>query len=265
MLGRARVNAVWGDAPSADEIRKLDHERLLQNPILLEPGTQDDLAMADALLQQRSPRDVAAAFVKLYRAQLPAPEDLEDDVAPRELKPREPREPRQRDNVPPREKQQTHKPRDDARHDHSPREQSAAASRGQGGMTDGVWFRLNVGRERNADPKWLLPEICRQGEVTKKDVGAIRVFDTETLFQVDPKVVERFSQLVSERKKGGVRIMPARDQSGESFPKAAVQSGDKPSHPEGPYKSERPDFKKRKFGQKKSGKRPFKDHKPSRT
>ena len=35
---------------------------------------------------------------------------------------------------------------------------------------DGEWrlFRLNVGRERNADPKWLLPEICRQGEVTRR-------------------------------------------------------------------------------------------------
>ena len=53
MLGRARVNAVWGNAPSADEIRKLDQERLLQNPMLLEPGTRDDLAMADALLQQQ--------------------------------------------------------------------------------------------------------------------------------------------------------------------------------------------------------------------
>ena len=68
MLGRARIQAVWGNAPSADEIRKLDHQRLLQNPILLEPGSEDDLAMADALLQQRSPRDVAAAFVKLARA-----------------------------------------------------------------------------------------------------------------------------------------------------------------------------------------------------
>ena len=40
MLGRARVNAVWGDAPSAEDIRKLDQERLLQNPILAEPGTR---------------------------------------------------------------------------------------------------------------------------------------------------------------------------------------------------------------------------------
>ena len=81
---------------------------------------------------------------------------------------------------------------------------------------NGVWFRLNVGRERNADPKWLLPEICRQGELTKKDIGAIRVFEMETLFQVAAEAAPKFATLVSERKKGGVRISPALDQSGES-------------------------------------------------
>jgi ATP-dependent RNA helicase DeaD len=135
-------------------------------------------------------------------------------------------------------------------------------------MANGVWFRLNVGRERNADPKWLLPEICRQGEVTKKDVGAIRVFETETLFQVAPDVLERFSALVTERKKGGVRILPARDQTGESF--ARPDTGEKQPHPEQPHTSEKPDFNKKKFGQKrfgkqKFGKRPHKDHKPPRT
>ena len=64
---------------------------------------------------------------------------------------------------------------------HAPTHERGAAP---GDMENGVWFRLNVGRERNADPKWLLPEICRQGELTKKDIGAIRVFEMETLFQV---------------------------------------------------------------------------------
>jgi ATP-dependent RNA helicase DeaD len=101
-------------------------------------------------------------------------------------------------------------------------------------MQNGVWFRLNVGRERKADPKWLLPEICRQGELTKKDIGAIRVFEMETLFQVSPEVASNFATLVSERKKGGVRISPALDQSGESnarprpAPVAGTAPGDAP-------------------------------------
>ncbi len=53
MLARARVNFTWANPPSAEEIRKLDHERLLQNPILAEQASEEDLAEADALLAAR--------------------------------------------------------------------------------------------------------------------------------------------------------------------------------------------------------------------
>jgi ATP-dependent RNA helicase DeaD len=237
MLGRARVQAVWGNAPSADDIRKVDHERLLQNPLLTMPGSEDELVMADELLAASDARTIAAAFVKLYRAGLPAPEEIEEDVpfqprgdrnfdkgAParagrekRDAGPRDHKPRREFDNSAPREYKG-----DKPRFDKGPREERGSKSFDKGaparagGMEGGVWFRLNVGRERKADPKWLLPEICRQGEVTKKDIGAIRVFETETLFQVAPGAVDKFSELVTARKKGGVRILPARDQTGES-------------------------------------------------
>ena len=54
-------------------------------------------------------------------------------------------------------------------------ERGFAASEG-----DGVWFRLNVGRQRNADPKWILPLICRVGHITKAEIGPIRIFGDET-------------------------------------------------------------------------------------
>ncbi len=134
-------------------------------------------------------------------------------------------------------------------------------------MANGVWFRLNVGRERNADPKWLLPEICRQGEVTKKDIGAIRVFEMETLFQIDPAMAPKFTILVSERKKGGVRISPALDQTGESRarPREPVAQSDVP----GEAPPRKPGFQpkkfaagKKKFGGKKFGKGGYKGKHP---
>ena len=42
MLGRARVTFTWSDPPSADDIRKLDTDRLLQNPLLSEAAAEDD-------------------------------------------------------------------------------------------------------------------------------------------------------------------------------------------------------------------------------
>jgi ATP-dependent RNA helicase DeaD len=194
ILSRARVRASWGNAPSADDVRRLDQERLLQDPILLEPGSEEDLATADALLLERSPRALAAAFVKLYRARLPAPEDIEEVPASPEPARRE------RAHVPARGRRPA-----------------------PGGAVHGVWFRLNVGRDRNADPKWILPEICRQGEVTKKDIGAIRIFAKETIFQIDPVVADAFTSRVAERSQGSLRIAPAPDQARDPFVKPPGQ------------------------------------------
>ena len=260
MLGRARVNAVWGDAPSAADIRKVDQERLLKNPLLTEPGSEDDLSTADELLKTHSPRQMAAAFVKLYRAGLPAPEEIEDD-APYPREQRGQREHKHRDR--PREDRgarDDRQPREDRKRPHrtSERQHAPMHERGSapGEMANGVWFRLNVGRERNADPKWLLPEICRQGEVTKKDIGAIRVFEMETLFQIDPAIAPKFTILVSERKKGGVRISPALDQTGESAarPRERVVQSDVP----GEAAPRKPGFHPKKFagGKKKFGGKP---------
>ena len=259
MLGRARVNASWGHAPSAADIRKVDEQRLLDNPLLVEPGTDDDLAMADELLKTHSARQLAAAFVKIYRAGLPAPEDIEDEGPYQQTTGRE-----HRDRKPERP-QREHKPREDRGpreqrpHKTSERQYPPTHERGSapGEMANGVWFRLNVGRERNADPKWLLPEICRQGEVTKKDIGAIRVFEMETLFQVDPAIAPKFTILVSERKKGGVRISPALDQTGESRarPRERMASSDVP----GEAPPRKPGFHGKKFagGKKKFGGKKF--------
>ncbi len=51
-------------------------------------------------------------------------------------------------------------------------------------MTNGRWFTLSIGRNRRADPKWLLPLICKAGDVTKRDIGSIKIFDTETRFEI---------------------------------------------------------------------------------
>jgi len=206
MLGRARVTATWGNAPSPEEIRRLDTERLLQNPILTEPAGEDDAATADTLLQSHSARTIAAAFVKLYRSQLPAPEEMPDLRPEREARPHKPS----------KGKPERHAPRPERREDGGKTAQDR--TRVARGCMEGPWFLLNVGRERNADPKWLLPEICRQGGVTKADIGAIRVYDAETRFQVDARVAGDFAERVAGRQKGGVRIFPAPGNSGEQSP-----------------------------------------------
>ncbi len=88
------------------------------------------------------------------------------------------------------------------------------------GFEDTVWFRMDVGRRQNADPRWLLPLLCRRGHITKAEVGAIRILPNETAFEVPRAVAARFMAAVKrtardEEGEGGVRFMqsdgPPRD------------------------------------------------------
>ena len=55
---------------------------------------------------------------------------------------------------------------------------------------------MNVGRRQNADPRWILPLICRRGHLTKNDVGAIRIGPNETAFQIPRALAAKFQAAV---------------------------------------------------------------------
>src|SRR5450756_1249864 len=78
LFNLAGIDVVWGTAPTADEIRKLDQERMLKDTLFAEENTPEDLVLARAMLAERSPEDIAAALARLCRARLPSPEDILD-------------------------------------------------------------------------------------------------------------------------------------------------------------------------------------------
>ncbi len=153
LLQGAKLVAEWGAAPSADEVQAKDDLRLLEHPALtLAPG--DEATMAEVLLAQFSPEQVAAAFVRLWREGRSAPEVLSDQAAP-------------------------------AR-DAAPRE------RGEFGPS--VWYQLSVGRAGRAEARWLLPKICDAGGISKDGIGAIRVQEDRTFVQIAEKQAGRFGE-----------------------------------------------------------------------
>ena len=180
LLASAGVDAVWSPPPSAEDVRGRDEERMLADPRLTEAPAPEDLELGRKLLEGRDAETLAATLVRLWRSQLPDPEDLFDDgrgTGAGEPERRDTRE--RRDREPP------------------PR------------VSDGVWFQMPVGRRNNADPKWLVPLICRLGHVTKKDIGEIRIFDRESLFEIAPAAQARFREAVSQASEGDIRIEPA--------------------------------------------------------
>ncbi len=66
---------------------------------------------------------------------------------------------------------------------------------GRADFDNGVWFKINAGRKHRAEPRWLLPMICRIGNFTKKKVGFIRILDSETFFELSPDVASIFQDV----------------------------------------------------------------------
>ena len=151
LLQGAKVVAEWGKAPSADEVRAKDDQRMLDHPALAEP-MEDEAAMAAHLVKRFGAEQVASAFIKLWREGRPAPEEI-TETAP---------------------------------------VGAPAAPRPRGDFGPAVWFLLTVGHSGRAEARWLLPKLCEAGEITKDNIGAIRVKTNETFVQISADVADRF-------------------------------------------------------------------------
>lgn len=198
LLNLAGIDAVWGTAPQADEIRKLDHERM-KDVLFTEETTADDLVLAQALLAERSAEDIAAALARLYRARLPSPEDI-IDPGERSARPRDDRG---------RDKFQASS--GDGRPER-PRAKSGKSSSKHGMAEGSVWFRANIGRKKNAEARWLLPMICRRGGIDKGDIGAIKIMDTTTEFEISERVADSFAAKIKRPdKEDNIRLEPMAD------------------------------------------------------
>jgi ATP-dependent RNA helicase DeaD len=190
LFTEAGVEVAWVGPPSAAEVRALDAERFLADPALAEPASDEDREMASRLLAERGAEAVAAALVRLYRARLPAIEEIADPgERARETRPRP-----------------VYSERPAARGTGEDRD-GAPPARAQHSL-GGVWFRINIGRAKGADPKWLLPMICRAGGLSKADIGVIRVFDAETQFEISAQAAGKFSADVKKKVEGNLRIEP---------------------------------------------------------
>ena len=55
-----------------------------------------------------------------------------------------------------------------------------------------VWFSVAEGRNQNASPRHLLPMICKAGDITKDDIGAIRIADDLSYVEIRANSVEGF-------------------------------------------------------------------------
>ena len=144
LLKFAKITAEWALPPSADEVRAKDEERLINDPVWIEPLNEGEGDFVARLTATYSAEQIAGAYLRLYYSRHSAPEELPDPEA---------RPERKRD---------------------APRKTFGPSK----------WLRLSVGANERAEARWLLPTLCKAGDITRDDIGAIRVQADETYVEL---------------------------------------------------------------------------------
>ncbi|SDJ05611.1 DEAD/DEAH box helicase [Lutimaribacter saemankumensis] len=151
ILAMAKLKADWGPAPAAEEVLARDEERMFTDPTWQTPVAESEAPVVARIVAEQSPEQIAAAYLRLFRENHTAPEELSD---PNEKRP--------------------------------PRVEFGPS----------VWFAVSGGRAADAEPRRILPMICGSGDLSKEDVGAIRIQQDHSLVQIKAASVERFLNAV---------------------------------------------------------------------
>ncbi|MGB3407788.1 MAG: DEAD/DEAH box helicase [Jannaschia sp.] len=68
------------------------------------------------------------------------------------------------------------------------------------------WFEVSAGRNADLEPRRLLPILCKAGNVTRDDIGAIRIRDTVSFVQVKDGSAEAFLAAAQGNIEGGLTL-----------------------------------------------------------
>ena len=182
LLRDGKIQAEWGNAPSLEDITAKDRERVMSDPSLSETYDEAALAMAQELLARYPAEQIAAAFLNRRQADMPSAEELIENPGT-----------------------------------YSNDSQGAPEKRREP-FGDSVWYRLTAGRKHRAEPRWILPLICRLGHITKREIGAIQIGEEESRFEILASESDRFMEAVQKAGGGEKSIRITRDEGGADAP-----------------------------------------------
>jgi ATP-dependent RNA helicase DeaD len=189
LLQAGSIRAEWASPPSADDVNARDRERLLADEVFDTPVDEDERELVGALVEKFGAQKIASAFLQLYRGSRSAPEELIDIGPITEYAAN--KRPASRDN---------------AFRDAAPREPTPRRSREEFGPS--IWVALSVGRKQNAEPRWLIPLLCRAGNMSKADIGQIKMQQDETFVELAADSADAFLHQIGPNKtlERGMRV-----------------------------------------------------------
>ena len=177
LLQMARLDAKSISAPTIADVQAKTRATILEDARLSEEIPEDIQEMMRELQARYTPEQIASAYLRREIENRPAPEDVSEGPV-RAL------------GAPARERGERGE-----RSERGPREDRSS-------FNGGAWFTLSAGRKHRADPKWILPLICKAGQISKGDVGAIRILEDETRFEINSEKAKEYFSIVEERGTG---------------------------------------------------------------
>ena len=207
LLKLAKLEAATQPAPGPAEIDARNRERMLAELENIEAAAEDETAIVAEVLAAHAPETLALAWLRQQQASRPPAEELSDRAAPAF--------------------------------------DAAKAERPDNRFTDGAWFTVSVGRKQRAEPRWLLPLLCKAGHVTKHEIGSIRIFDTELHFEVVATRADDYARTIEQNGTGEKGVDIRRLEGG---PASEGPRGPKKPHRKGQFDpSDKRPFKKKAF------------------
>ncbi len=230
LLGGTGVDIVWRDVPSGAQVREVLAERqseamskfLSDSP---EP-TAEDLQRAEALMGERDPQEVIAVLMKQVSVAGAAREPF--DIAEMKKSKRQERHDNnqnQNQNRPgkfdrPGKFERPGKFDRSERPQRMDREQAAAyggdqqaerlPKRAHTGSADGfsTSFSINWGKSSGASPQRILALVCRRGDISSNEVGAIRLGPSSSTFEISGRAAKEFESKANrfDPRDPGIRI-----------------------------------------------------------
>lgn len=171
LFAEAGIAPQWVALPTADEVRALDHARMLADDSAFADLSDLDREMGASLLEARPAEEIAAALARLFRARYPEPEDI--DPLP------------VGDSQPPRKEPRL-----------SP----------SGTQVQYRWFEMNVGRRDRAEPKGILRMLTRSGNVDRRHIGGIRIHDEYCHVEIAVEAADRFEKRTANPAPDEIRV-----------------------------------------------------------
>ncbi|GAA6176350.1 DEAD/DEAH box helicase [Sulfitobacter pacificus] len=110
-----------------------------------------------------------------------------------------------------------------------------------------VWFSVSTGRTDGAEPRTLLPMLCNKGDLTKDDVGAIRVQQDHSFVEILASSADKFMNALGPDRVVEAGAIVTKLDKAPDLPRGRPDRGPRPDRSPRPDRGPKPPHRKSSY------------------